>query len=288
MTKIYKFNADVIPSLYILLFFMAQLAACYYISNDFILILIAVVTLTFPGLTSASYNHHQQHHNIFKQPALNRLFELVLALQSGVSSYAWVLHHNLGHHPHYFNQHSESEQSNTVYPLDESRWTFKNGKVMNFFQYGFIGFLLAFFRAHKVGFKYKKIYIKYMIFRAIYYFTIIAGFYFFGMSFFIIFIMPSIIVLFLTISSTYSHHAGLRSDNHYSASNNNTNKIYNFFTCNLGYHTAHHLRPGLHWSLLPAFHANIQDKIPNELIKNNPPRALRLIHRLLQVIISKN
>ena len=40
--------------------------------------------------------------------------------------------------------------------------------------------------------------------------------------------------------------------------------VLNILTGNLGYHTAHHLRPGLHWSKLPAFHARIADKIPAE------------------------
>ena len=36
--------------------------------------------------------------------------------------------------------------------------------------------------------------------------------------------------------------------NHLDASRNNVNPLFNFITCNLGYHTAHHKRPGIHWS----------------------------------------
>jgi len=139
---------------------------------------------------------------------------------------------------------------------------------------------MAFFRVHKVGFKYKTVYKKYLICRAVYYFIIIAGLYCFGMRFVIVFIMPSLLVLFFTIGATYKHHAGLRSDDHFSASYNNINKFYNFMTCNLGYHTAHHLRPGLHWSLLPAFHENIRDKISSTLIRDTPLRSVRLFHNL--------
>jgi len=41
----------------------------------------------------------------------------------------------------------------------------------------------------------------------------------------------------------------------------------NLLTGNLGYHTAHHYRQGLHWSKLPELHAKIADKIPAEFIK---------------------
>jgi beta-carotene hydroxylase len=36
-------------------------------------------------------------------------------------------------------------------------------------------------------------------------------------------------------------------------------------TFNSGYHTAHHVNPGLHWSRLPEFHHQLRDRIPAEL-----------------------
>lgn len=56
-----------------------------------------------------------------------------------------------------------------------------------------------------------------------------------------------------------------RTENPYEASHNIMNRWYNIFTGNLGYHTAHHVKPGLHWSKLPEFHATIADKIPKHL-----------------------
>ena len=41
--------------------------------------------------------------------------------------------------------------------------------------------------------------------------------------------------------------------------------IYNLLTGNLGYHTAHHHKQGLHWSRLPELHEKIKDKIPENL-----------------------
>jgi fatty acid desaturase len=37
---------------------------------------------------------------------------------------------------------------------------------------------------------------------------------------------------------------------------------YNMWTGNLGYHTAHHFRSGVHWSRLPALHKEIEHLIP--------------------------
>ena len=70
--------------------------------------------------------------------------------------------------------------------------------------------------------------------------------------------------LILTSWATYVHHSGLDADDPFLASRNNINPAYNLFTGNLGYHTAHHHRQGVHWSRLPELHEQIKDKIPAE------------------------
>ena len=44
-------------------------------------------------------------------------------------------------------------------------------------------------------------------------------------------------------------------------------KWYNIVTGNLGYHTAHHMKQGLHWSELPKYHESIMDQIPEHLYR---------------------
>jgi fatty acid desaturase len=77
-----------------------------------------------------------------------------------------------------------------------------------------------------------------------------------------------VVSLLFTAWVTYDHHAGLATDDQFEASYNNTNPIFNLLTGNLGYHTAHHYRQGLHWSKLPELHEKIKDKIPPQLIRD--------------------
>jgi fatty acid desaturase len=82
----------------------------------------------------------------------------------------------------------------------------------------------------------------------------------------LVFLLPAFLTLFHTIWATYEHHAGCPRGNHFEASRNRDNRLFNALTGNLGLHTAHHYRPGLHWSLLPELHEEIRGRIPDDQI----------------------
>jgi fatty acid desaturase len=84
-----------------------------------------------------------------------------------------------------------------------------------------------------------------------------------------IFVLPMIISLLFTAWVTYDHHSGLHTDDEFEASYNITGRLFNLLTGNLGYHTAHHHKQGLHWSKLPALHEQIKDKIPAQLYRKS-------------------
>ena len=75
--------------------------------------------------------------------------------------------------------------------------------------------------------------------------------------------------LLLTAWTTFDHHSNLETENKFEASRNNMNRFYNLVTGNLGYHTAHHYKQGVHWSVLPELHEKIKHKIPPHLIYNS-------------------
>ncbi len=252
--RILRYRVDWFPLVVVALLFVAQLTVWYFAPPW--LAAIAAAGLLIVSLISAPIHHNHQHINTFWSPTLNRLLEIPLALQTGVGSYAWVLHHNLGHHLNYLEQHPGRE-------VDESRWTRGDGSQMGRVEYTLRLFFRHPFDIHRVGRKHPGIYRRYLLFKLPRY-AILAGMAWVNpVNTLIVFVVTPMLTLLHTSWVTYEHHAGLDTDVPMHASRNRINALYNFLSMNLGYHTAHHVSPGLHWSRLPILHARISDRIPD-------------------------
>ncbi|MDQ6954645.1 MAG: fatty acid desaturase, partial [Mariprofundaceae bacterium] len=204
-----------------------------------------------------AWNHHHQHTPTFKQVPLNRLLELFYALHTGVTTNLWVLHHVLGHHLNYLDQNK-----------DESRWQRKSGETMGELEYTLNVAASAYPRGYEVGNRYPKIQKKFVFYAVLTLVVVAMLTWFKPMQGLFLFVLPMICGLLLTSWATFEHHADLNTKNQFAASRNNINRFYNITTGNLGYHTAHHYKQGVHWSLLPELHDQIKNKIPNHLIKS--------------------
>lgn len=234
--------------------FAAHLAidfcAYLFIDNPFVLLVYATVGI-FLKAPACAFNHHHQHVPTFHSDVLNRLVEIMYGLQTGAFSHAWVLHHSVGHHLHYLDQ-----------KLDESRWQREDGTKMGELEYSLNVTLTAYPRAWQVGAKYPKLRFTLLwmslltlsIMAALVAYRPIPGLF--------IFVLTPFFTLFGTAWATYAHHAGRSTASHSVASNNILQPFYNWWTGNLGFHTAHHTRPGVHWSELPKLHDELKANIP--------------------------
>ncbi len=196
------------------------------------------------------WNHHHQHVQTFSVPIMNRLLEVMYSLQTGITGYGWVLHHNLWHHPHYQDQ-----------TKDESAWKSPKWKRYNPLEYTGVVSLTSAYRSWIVWNKHKKIQRYFLYMMIIQAFIVISLIIFQPLQGIVLFLVPMITSVLITIYLTYHHHSWLESDDPYKSSYNITQWWYNLLTGNLGYHTAHHLKGSLHWSKLPEFHKTIQHKI---------------------------
>jgi len=203
-----------------------------------------------------AWNHHHQHVPMFRAKALNRLLEMSFALHTGVTTHAWTLHHVHGHHKNYLDQ-----------DLDESRWRKRSGETYSYVPYALITALTAYPRAYAVGRNHPRLqrtFVGYGILTVLLVAALVA---FKPVNGLFLFVLLPISSLVITVAATHTHHSDLDTDDHMQASRNYTGSFHNLLTGNLGFHTAHHYRQGVHWSKLPELHASIVDKIPAEYIK---------------------
>ncbi len=84
-----------------------------------------------------------------------------------------------------------------------------------------------------------------------------------------VYIVPTMIGKYLIVTLNMLQHKGCDPDSKYNHSRNFTGPVLNFFCFNNGYHTQHHNSPGLHWSLLPKKHKDIEHHIRRDLLQCN-------------------
>jgi fatty acid desaturase len=255
--SVFKYPADKIPTLIILSFSLIDFTAYFMIDGLWLLVGFWLIMIIPKGVISA-WNHHHQHSHVFKTSWMNRVLEFFYALHTGATTNLWVLHHNQGHHRNFLDQ-----------TKDESRWQKANGEKMGMLEYTLNIFLTAYPRGYKVGKHYPKLQKQFIVFGLMTLVLLITLTIYNPLNALFIFILPMIDSLLYTSWATYGHHKGLDTQDQFAGSHNIMDKWFNFITGNLGLHTAHHYKQGVHWSKLPELHDQIKHKIPQKCFRNS-------------------
>lgn len=257
ITQVFRHKEDIWPVMVILSFTILDFVMYFTLENIYLFVAYYLVMI-LPKGTICAWNHHHQHLFTFRSKTLNRLLEFFYALHTGVTTHLWRLHHVLGHHLNFLDQEK-----------DESRWKRKDGTEMGSFEYTINVAATAYPRGYAVGKRYPKQLKPFVVFSAITFVIVALLVWYKPVAALFLFVLPMITSLLFTSYVTHAHHTGLDTDNEFEASYNNLNPLYNVFTGNLGYHTAHHHKQGVHWSKLPALHEKIADKIPEALYRKS-------------------
>jgi fatty acid desaturase len=248
--RFFRYREDK-PYVFLFLCLFAIDVSVYFLVDSIPLLFLWTLAGIFPKSAVCAHNHHHQHVPVFLQPVLNRLLEIVYGLQTGAMTNAWVLHHSVGHHVTYLDQKK-----------DESRWMREDGSKMGELEYAFDVTVTAYPRAWHVGARYPKHRRTFLVMGIITLSIVALAVWYRPWAGVAVFVIPPIISLFGTAWATYSHHSGRPTTSHFVACTNIMHPAYNVWTGNLGYHTAHHFRSGVHWSRLPALHKEIEHLIP--------------------------
>lgn len=70
-------------------------------------------------------------------------------------------------------------------------------------------------------------------------------------------LLPQFYAKYCILSLNFLQHDGCDMSSKFNFARNFTGQTLNYFCFNNGYHTVHHLHPGLHWSVLPQKHEEL-------------------------------
>ena len=253
----FRFSEDRIPVTIVLTMSLIDFIVYLLVDNAWSLAGYTLLMIVPKGVICA-WNHHHQHTVTFHAKFLNRILEFFYALHTGVTTNLWVLHHVLGHHRNFLDQ-----------TRDESGWKRSDGQPMSALEYTLTIAGTAYYRGYQVGKKFPRVQRDFLLYLVVTFIGVALLCWYRFIPALFIYVIPMVVSLLFTAWVTHDHHSGLDTDDAFSASYNNTNWLFNFLTGNLGYHTAHHYRQGLHWSKLPELHEEIKSRIPPTLIRDS-------------------
>ena len=259
-----RYKADRRTLSLVTFYFIGTISAWIYFPEEWFLRLPIVIGLSLLSFFCAVTVHNTIHQPIFKHKLMNKIYQVILSFTYGHAVSAYVAGHNFSHHQH------------TQEYTDRIRTTQLR------FKWNFLNQLLFFFVIVPGIMKDENLFAKKMykenprwFWQYVLELVIVLG-----IKFFLLFYNWELALLILFIPHTYAawgivgtnfwQHDGCDKDHKYNHSRNFIGSVLNYVAFNNGFHTAHHEKPELHWSLLPAYHKeNIEPHIHPNLNQTN-------------------
>lgn len=220
----------------------------------------ALLAASFPlAFLGCVVNHNHQHHPTFAFAGLNKVFGVLVTLAIGAPACSIIPMHNMNHHVHN-NLQADFVRASLV----RFRW-----KPLNLIVFPFAA-LAGYFRARtgileswrraRPGL-FRQLVLEraalcsivpaMLVVRPLETLSYVVGPYLFGQ--------------WAILAINHLQHVGCDPGSEYGHSRNFVGRWLNWWVLNSGYHTAHHVRPEVHWSLLPQVHGQIRSMMDPRL-----------------------
>ena len=191
------------------------------------------------------HQHCHAHYRVFRAGALDAAYDVVLMLAAGNTTAVWELQHVRGHHRHYLER--------THDPANSDR--FGGGRLA----FAILGDAMSIVDAWRLAEgRMRARLVRQVALQLGVLVALLAVDARLAIAFVVV---PWLLLRWAVFWFSYAQHADVPMTDVYSGSVTHfgfTNRLY----LNVGHHTAHHEKPTLHWSLLPARTAQIIERIP--------------------------
>lgn len=219
-----------------------------------------ILLLSFLSFISCIIKHNHMHCTVFERNDLNGILGVWLALLTGTSSIGIIQAHNIRHHGA-LNSKEDFVRTDLV--------RFKS-PLLNLCCFPFVS-IVTMMKERESDFSYwrarderrhrqilREVYAIWILVSLIALHSVSDAV--------LILLLPWLIAQIFLVAVNYLQHDACDTDSELLHSRNVTGRIMNWFFFNNGFHTAHHLKPGLHWSKLPEYHFNVlEDAMPSRL-----------------------
>jgi fatty acid desaturase len=244
-----RYRADVKTLIFVTIYFALVAVQWIYAPHHLALAIPLLVLTCWFSFFGAVATHNTVHSPVFKARWMNRAFQVVLTLTYGHPVSAYVPGHNLSHHKHTQSYRDVMRTSKARY-----RWHFLNGLL--FMSKVGKDIFFADMRYFKAMFGRNRPWFRQMILEAVVFLGSMGVLLALDWKKFLLYVLvPHQYAAWGIITMNLLQHDGCDENSEYNTSRNFVGKMVNWWTYNNGYHTIHHIEPGLHWSLLPAEHA---------------------------------
>lgn len=195
------------------------------------------------------HQHCHAHYAVFRNGPLDAAYDVVLMLAAGNTTAVWELQHVRGHHRLYLGEGDPASNGR----FGTSRLAFT-----------ILGDAMSVVDSWRIGRGAQRArLVRQVVLQA----SILAGAFVADPALAVAFVLaPWLLLRWLVFFISYAQHDAVPMTNVYDGSVTHFG-IANRFYLNVGHHTAHHEKPTLHWTLLPARTAQILERIPSACLR---------------------
>lgn len=255
---LFRYRIDVFSVLTVVATFALQLAG-YFFAWPWYLIIILPIAIR--GLHLVEHNH--AHLKIFRQNLLNQVLDWIFFISNGVPVECYEMHHVHNHHRFAQEYSDEHRDWSSTFAFENTRYPDKPmGRLYYCLTYAPLAWLHCWIEVlRRPGTRmFKRFIISFTLCMGISITLVILN----PVQYALWFGFPWALAYIGMANANYDHHRDCKHTTPYNSARDNLSYTFRSFGFNIGYHIEHHMKPTLHWSLLPDLHERIKEQIPAE------------------------